>query len=291
MSVSSRFEAFLSNISLTDAQKAAGAERRASVVRVLNARYWGVDSGTSNSKYVGSWAKITRIRPPRDVDVIFTLPKSIYDRFQARAGNRQSQLLQEVKAALLVRFPNTDIRGDGPVVKIPFTEYNVELAPAFSLQGGGYWVCMTDSGGYYKKADYNAEFDVIKSSGDRTNNNTRNLIRMMKRWQGYCDVPLKSFWIELIAVEFLDQWEHRSQSKMFYDWMVRDFLKYLEGKVNCNVYAPGTYEPMFIGNAWLTKATTARQRAEKACEWETSYPATAGDEWQNIFGADIPKYA
>lgn len=290
MSVSSRFETFLSSISLTDAQRTAGAGSRESVVRALNAHYWRVDSGTSSSRYVGSWAKLTRIRPPRDVDVIFNLPKSVYDKFEGRTGNKQSQLLQEVKGVLLTKFPYTDIRGDGPVVKVPFTAYNVELAPAFSLTGGGNWVCMTDSGGYYKKADYDAEFNLIKSSNDLTNGNTRNLIRMMKRWQGYCDVPLKSFWIELIAVEFLNNWEHRDKSKLYYDWMVRDFLKHLEGKANGNVYAPGTYETMYIGSAWLTKATTARQRAEKACSLETTDSNSAGDEWQKIFGADIPKY-
>ncbi len=291
MSVSNRFETFLSNISLTDAQKTAGAGSRSSVVKALNAHYWREDSGTSNSRYVGSWAKLTRIRPPRDVDVIFNLPKSVYEKFEGRTGNKQSQLLQEVKGILLARFPNTDIRGDGPVVKVPFTAYNVELAPAFALTGGGHWVCMTDGGGYYKKADYDAEFSIIKNSNDLTNGNSRNLIRMVKCWQGYCGVPLKSFWIELLAVDFLSSWECRGQSKTFYDWMVRDFFKYLEGKANFSVIAPGAGEKMFIGSAWLTKAVTARQRAERACEWETSYPITAGEEWQKIFGADIPKHA
>lgn len=290
MSISSRFETFLSNISLTDAQRTAGTDRRSSVVKALNAHYWGTDSGTSNSKYVGSWSKLTRIRPPRDVDVLFTLPVSVYNKFEGRTGNKQSQLLQEVKGVLAAKFPYTDVRGDGPVVKVPFVSYNVELAPAFTLQDAGYWVCMTDSGGYYKKADYDAEFDIIKNSAEQTNGNTRNLIRMMKCWQGYCDVPLKSFWIELIAVDFLRNWEHRDKSKHYYDWMVRDFLKYLESKANGNLYAPGTYETMYIGSAWLTKATSARLRAEKACTLETTDPIAAGDEWQKIFGADIPKY-
>ncbi|MFN4057783.1 MAG: SMODS domain-containing nucleotidyltransferase [Roseinatronobacter sp.] len=291
MSVGSRFDAFLSNISLTEAQKTAGAERRASVVRALNSHYWGSSSDTANAKYIGSWGKFTRIRPPRDVDVLFELPQSVYEKYQNRAGNKQSQLLQEVKGVLAAKFPSTDIRGDGPVVKVPFTSYNVELVPAFPLKGGGYWVCMTNDGGQYKKADYDAEMKVVKDSNDLTKGNTRNLVRMMKCWQGYCDVPLKSFWIELIAIEFLQTWEHRDKSSTYYDWMVRDFLKHLEGKVYGNVYAPGTYEQMYLGNAWLSKAQSARQRAEKACNLEKDYPYTAGEEWQKIFGTDIPKSA
>lgn len=290
LSVSSRFNSFLENISQTSTQKSAGADRRARVVRTLNLHYWGLNSETSNSKYVGSWGKFTRVRPPRDVDVLFELPKSIYDKYQNRAGNKQSQLLQEVKNVLVAEFPNTDIRGDGPVVKVPFSSYNVELVPAFLLNTGQYWVCMTSNGGSYKTADYDSEIQTIKNSNDLTNGNTRNLIRMMKCWQRHCNVPLKSFWIELLAVDFLSNWEHRDKSSMYYDWMVRDFLKYLESKVYANLYAPGTYEQMYIGDGWLTKATAARQRAELACIYEPDYPISAGEEWQKIFGTDIPKF-
>ena len=94
-------------------------------------------------------------------------------RFEGRTGNRQSQLLQEVKGVLATTFTTTSLKGDGPVVKVPFTSYNVELIPAFSLTNGQYWVCMTDSGGYYKNADYDAESRRVKASNDSTKSNTR----------------------------------------------------------------------------------------------------------------------
>ena len=68
---------------------------------------------------------------------------------------------------------------------------------------------------------------------------------MMKRWQAYRYVPLKSFWIELLAIDFLADWEHREESREYYDYMVRDYLKYIESRSNTNVYAPGTNESMF----------------------------------------------
>jgi hypothetical protein len=290
LSVSRRFESFLQNISLTQIQKDSGAERREKIVHALNQRYWNTNSSTSNSKYVGSWGKYTRIRPPRDVDVLFTLPKSVYDRFQLRIGNRQSQLLQEVRNVLSAKFPSTMIKGDGPVVKVPFRAFNVELIPAFLLTSGQHWICMTDNGGRYKPADYDAEIDSIRDSNSKTKGNVRNLIRMMKRWQAYCDVSIKSFWIELVAVEFLNSWQYKDKSSVYYDWMVRDFLEYLSHKNSSFVYAPGTGEPMYLGNAWISKARQAHKHAQKACNNEISNPAKAGEEWQKIFGNDIPKY-
>ena len=287
--VSKRFTIFLENIALTSTQIASGNDRRERVVRALNDHYWGSQSTTKHSRFIGSWGKYTRVRPPRDVDVLFELPDSVYHRFEGRTGNRQSQLLQEVKGVLATTFTTTSLKGDGPVVKVPFTSYNVELIPAFSLTNGQYWVCMTDSGGYYKNADYEAESRRVKASNDSTKNNTRRLIRMMKRWQAYCSVPIRSFWIELVVMDFLDGWAHSKESSVYYDWMVRDFLKHLEGKANSTVYAPGTYEAMDLGDAWLSRTRMARRRAEKACDNEADYPVIAGEEWQKIFGTDIPK--
>ena len=156
ISVSDRFGKFLENITLTDAQIADGATKRGSVGKVLNTKYYNSTSETANSIYVGSWGKATRIRPPRDVDVLFQLPKSVYDRFEQRTGNKQSQLLQEVKTALAASFPRTDIRGDGPVVKVPFQSFAVELVPAFELQSGKYWIPITTDAGSYKTFDPNA---------------------------------------------------------------------------------------------------------------------------------------
>ena len=292
MSVSSRFSEFLDKIRLTDNQISSGVTCRESVVRCLNVAYYGTSSVSANSLAVGSWGKFTRIRPPRDVDVLFRLPDAVYHRFQLRAGNKQSQLLQEVRSHLQQSFSSTNIRGDGPIVLVPFSAFSVEVIPAFKLTDGKYYVCMTDNGGRYKTADYDSEIKHIADSDTATKKNTRSLIRMMKCWQGYCGVDIKSFWIELTAVSFLQQWEHADKSMTYYDWMVRDYLDYLIRQKNTHIFAPGTYEMMYLGNKWESKANSAWERAKKACEFENlapPQPYNAGDEWQKIFGTDMPR--
>lgn len=289
MGVSDRFTKFLDNIALTSAQVDDGKVKRGSVCKVLNAKYWSSSSETDNSLYVGSWGKFTRIRPPRDVDVLFRLPKSVYERFQLRTGNKQSQLLQEVKDALKASFPTTDIRGDGPVVKVPFASYAVELVPAILMESGKYWIPITTNGGSYKEFDPDAEYKAVADSNKTTNENTRELIRMMKCWQGYCSVPLKSFWIEMLAVDFLSSWEYAGKSRVYYDWIVRDFLKHLVNKANSHLWVPGTYELISIGDDWKSRAESAQARAIKACEHESkSEVVSAGIEWRKIFGDEVP---
>ena len=281
---------FLANIKLTDIQKAAGSASRESVVSTLNWTYYSSSHNTSHSQYVGSWGKHTRVRPPRDVDVLYTLPVEVYNRFQARSGNKQSQLLQEVKSVLLNKFSNTDIRGSGPVVIVPFAGYKVELIPAFLLTDGQFYICMTDNGGHYKKAAYDSELAEMTASNNASSKNTRDLVRMMKRWQAYCGVNIKSFYIELTSITFITTWAYKGKSTSYYDYMVRDYLEYLLRQKDSYVFAPGTCEAMNIGSAWESKAKTALINAKSACAYEASSSwAAAGEEWQKLFGPDIPR--
>lgn len=287
--VAQRFEKFLSNITLTDQQIQDGTTKHQGIVSCLNRRYCNQTSSTDNAKLVGSWGKLTRIRPPRDIDVLFQLPYEVYTRFEQRPGNKQSQLLQEVKGVLVATYPNTDIRSDRHVVAVPFLSYAVEVVPAFKLTSGKYWVCDTNDGGNYKTFDPDAEKNHIEASNKSTGNKTRDLIRMLKCWQKYCDVPLKSFIIELLVIDFLKTWQYRDKGKVYYDWMVRDFFAQLKGLSTWGwVTVPGTNESLYLTGDWKTKAETAHLRAAKACGYESSSPSLAGIEWQKIFGTDIP---
>lgn len=52
---------------------------------------------------------------------------------------------------------------------------------------------------------------------------------------------------------------------------------------------PGTFEMIWLGDGWKSRAETARDRAIKACGFEsTGQPNSAGIEWQKLFGSDIP---
>ena len=291
--VTERFTTFIDNLALTDTQVADGITKFKGVVKTLNQAYWNSDSETENAFYIGSWAKKTHIRPPRDVDLYFLLPIEIYNRFEQYKGNKQSAILQEVKSKLLASYPLSDIKGDGPVVLAGFWTFNVEIVPAFvyDAKDRSYYVCDTKDGGKYKTTKPLHEVDAIEFADQRNNYNVRSLVRMLKCWQAYCSVPLKSFYLELLAIDFLDHWAYKDRGYFYYDWMCRDFFAWLITKANSFVIAPGTYETMWIGDIWQTKAESAYKRALKACEHEyNSREGDAGDEWQKIFGTDIPKW-
>ena len=285
-----RMEGFVANLAVTEPQDRDGTTKQAGVRRVLNRHYYGLDSETANSMLTGAWGKQLRVRPPRDVDVLFALPWDVYHRFEARSGNRQSQLLQEVKTVLAAEYTESDMGGDGQVVVVRFATMPVEVVPAFEFADGQFWICDTNLGGSYRLTDPRAEIAELERSDEANGGVTRQLVRMMKQWQRYCAIPLKSFVIERMAIEFLQTWPY-TRSFFWYDWLIRDFLAHLVSRANGGIIMPGTGQWVGLGDAWASKARTAHAAAVRACDYERDNEnVLAGLEWQAIFGSEIALY-
>lgn len=312
--VAQRFNKFLKNLQLTESQIEDAKTKHTGVRSVLHSHYHGsqqsagipYDYGTrlylsyaksevlqegstsSTSYLVGSYGKNTAIRPPSDIDILFIMPSNLFAKYDQDSGNGQSRLLQDVKNVLLRTYSNTDIHGDGQVVCVNFTSYAVEVVPAFSTYWDYYKFPDTSNGGSWRHTDPKAEKSALSESNSEANGNTIRLIKMMKRWKQYCNVPLSSFAIELTVVDFLSTYEYKSKTAMYYDWMVRDYLKYLT-QHNCSSYdIPGIVETYSIGDDWSSRADTAHGRAKKACSYESNNEhRLATIEWKKIFGDDF----
>ena len=279
-----RFSSFLNNISLTNKQLDDANIKIKNVVTSLNSHYWNIRSDSMNSMLVGSWGKGTYVRPPRDIDILFLLPHDVYHRFSSRNGNIQSQLLQEVKDVLFLRYSRTSIRGDGQVVVIPFNSFKIEVIPAFLSLNDEVIICDSNNGGRYKQINPVTEITAIDYSNYFSNGDTKNLIRMLKHWQNTQNVPLKSFCLELLTMEFIETWKYKGMGLFWYDWMIRDFFNFLQTKANAH-YTIGMNEYVFLGNEWLTKAKKAYNSAVQACEYERNNDYyLAHKHWYDIFG-------
>lgn len=204
MSTSSRFDRFIGNVSLNAAQRQEAQDRVKSVASKLNERYYPNVAYTGSTKLlIGSHAKRTRVRPPRDVDMFFIMPILQYKRYDEYAGNGQSQMLQDVRAVIAQRYPSTSISGNGRVVDVKFTNgHSVQVVPAFEVTGK-FLLADSHDGGSWQLSNYREEAAFVDRSDKRTASNTRKLIKMLKVWQQECNVPIRSIVLELRAVNFL----------------------------------------------------------------------------------------
>jgi hypothetical protein len=286
--VRQRFSAFNENTLLSENQIADGIVKQLGVRKSLHRAYFDEATDTPNGFLVGSWGKNTAVAPPNDVDIFFVLPNEVFYRIETYQGNKQSSLLQEVRGHLLNTYPQTGVRGDGQVVTIGFNTVMVEVVPTF-CRNGQFLMPDTNDGGRWKFVDPYAEIAFIDTVDAATNGNARRMVRMLKMWKRHCNVPLKSYQLELLVAEFMASYKYHSQDFYWYDWFMRDFFVWLTTKAWSILTTPGTYERVLLRDAWLPKSLTARDSALRACADEYSdLTISAGQEWQKIFGTSIP---
>lgn len=290
IAVTRRFCRFHANLQLTADEVQNGMTKQLGSRQKLHSIYFNETTDSPLGFLVGSWGKHTAIRPPTDVDVFMQLPLDVYHRFDAYEGNGQSALLQEVKGWLQQKYSQTDMRGDGQVVVVKFNSITIEVVPVFKYDDAGRWAMPdTHDGGSWKIVQPSAEIAAIDRAEAGANNNVRPIIFMMKAWKRHCNVPLKSFVLELLVADFMTNYAFRQYDWYWYDWYIRDFLQYLLVRANGHVYAPSSGEVVALGNDWLSRAETAYQRAMNACDYERAdMVISAGDEWQKVFGDQIP---
>ena len=110
------------------------------ITKAVNTEFWNNTSETAHSRYVGSYGRGTAINVS-DLDVLMELPNEEYEYFTSLTSNGQSRLLQAVKDAIIDTYPNTNVKGDGQVVVVNFSDgMKFEILPAFqNLSVWGTW--------------------------------------------------------------------------------------------------------------------------------------------------------
>ena len=130
MGLADWFRTFCSKIQVQDGGTIS--TRYKNITRRLNTDFWNTESDTSHSLYVGSYGRNTAIQRFSDLDMIFQLPYSIYQQYNAHSGNGQSALLQKVKGSIEKTYSTTSISADGQVILVPLTDgITFEVVPAF----------------------------------------------------------------------------------------------------------------------------------------------------------------
>lgn len=145
------------------------SKRYHAVTRAVNREFWNLDSDVLHSIYVGSYGRGTAISTS-DLDILVDLPQSEYKRFDFIKGNGQSRLLQAVRNAILTTYPRSDIRADGQIVKIAFSDgMYFEILPSFKNYDGTFTYPDTNMGGNWKSTNPKAEQEAMKEKNRQTN--------------------------------------------------------------------------------------------------------------------------
>jgi hypothetical protein len=287
MSISEKFSIFNNNIKIksTDLEKIRNRYRQ--ITKNLNKEFWGIESETLNSLYVGSYGRDTDIHTS-DIDILFQLPYAIYVKYNEYNGNGQSALLQAVRSALQKTYPNTHIKGDGQIIGIKFSDgISFEIVPCFINTNGSYTYQNTNNGGSWKITNPKPEIQTIKDKNKAWNYNLKRLCRMTRSWKIKHNIPMGGLLIDTLAHNFLSNWEYRDKSFVYYDWMIRDFFKFLKDQDKNKKYwfAVGSNQYVYRHGNFEYKAKQAYHLSLEAILYGEKYPYLATSKWKEIFGS------
>lgn len=292
MSVGDWFKTFCENTKVSN--KDSISRRYKAVTRRLNTDYWNTTSDTSHSLYVGSYGRNTAVNGFSDLDMIFQLPYSVYQKYNSYTGNGQSALLQDVKRSIEKTYSTTSIRGDGQVILVPFTDgLTYEVVPAFINDNDSYTYPDANNGGRWRVTNPRPEIQAIRTRNDQCNKNLVWLCRMMRVWKNKWDVPIGGLLVDTLAYQFIEKWEYRDKSFMYYDWMCRDFFDFMANQDKEKAFwkAPGSGQSVYGKGLFQWKARRCCNLAIEACNHESADPKrewSAKQKWREVFGNQFP---
>ena len=292
MSLSNWFSDFCSNLQIQDGGTISN--RYKTITRRLNTDFWNTTSDTSHSLYVGSYGRGTSIQGFSDLDMVFELPPSLYSRYDKYTGNGQSALLQAVRNSMQKTYSTSSIGGDGQIVSVRFKDgITFEIVPVFTNKSDSYTYPDSRGGGSWETTNPRPEISAIKNRNTICNNNLIPLCRMMRAWKKKWDVPIRGLLIDTLAYQFIENYEYRDKSYLYYDFMCRDFFKWMSEQSSQQTHwkAPGSGQYVYGKDLFQYKAKQCYNIAVEAISNETATPKqewSAKYEWRKIFGTKFP---
>jgi hypothetical protein len=243
--------------------------------------------------YVGSYGRDTASKGVSDLDIAFVLPVAEYHKYNAYQTNGQSALLQAVKKSMQTTYPTPETSGDGQVVVISFTDgIKFEVLPVFETTDGQSWLYPNaNAGGSWKSCNPRAEIAAIGKRSDDTNRNLKYLGRMMRVWRDYCTVPMSEMLIDTLGYQFIENYEHRSKSFLYHDFMARDYFDYLykQDEKQTVWRAPGSCSHVNRTGVFEHKARSAHLRSVEAIQYnDDSHSWSRRQKWREVFGPLYP---
>ncbi|WP_286235345.1 SMODS domain-containing nucleotidyltransferase [Thalassotalea sediminis] len=286
MTTTEMFTDFLANLKIDNA--ASITSKYEEITSALNKKFRDTESKTANSLQVGSYGRWTGIKGISDLDMLYIMPASRWNDYK---DGKQSKLLDDTKDAISARYPRTTVKKDRLVVQVIYSGFMVEVQPVFEQDDGSFKYPDTYNGGSWKVTKPREEIKAMKEFVDQKNKNLRKLCKMARAWKNKSGVGMGGLLIDTLAYNFLkSSSDYDNRSTAFYDWMCRDFFKYLSEEPTKDYYlALGSNQRVNVKAKFQRKAKKAYEDSLKAIDAGES--SSANKKWKKIFGRPFPASA
>jgi len=246
----------------------------------------------------GSYIRDTMIAPLKDadIDIFFVLDRSYYYKYD------QASLLDKVKSTLKKAYPNTtDIGRDGQAVTISFSDFKVDVVPAFHRMFSFFFPGFLIPDTLTKEwvlTDPKKHIEIWRKANKDHDGKLIPLIKMLKAWNKTNGGLIRSFHLECLILKIL---ELKS---------ITDFppaVLYVFDKARRSIRHPVLYavrDPAVFDSNVGAYLNTKDKRDEVVSRLETAYTRAKNAQelaskdnireaftcWRYIFGDYFPAY-
>lgn len=290
MTIGESFQELISRIQPLDTEIQAARKHLATIQTLLESVFQ-----ISSCRTIGSFARGTSIRGFSDTDLLAVFRKVEFTWGETLINSNTA--LQNVRQALLDRYPNTDIRRDGIAIAIRFTDgRHVDVVPAmFSGMYREKWpvYLIPDGNGWWMSTCPSLYDAYISGANTEAGGKLIAVAQLMKFWRECRNprIPLSSFQIEMVLAS-----EESCKGVKSYADCTLDIFRSLSRRECRAMHDP--YE--IAGNIPAVKTANQRERTLASIVNSRNHAASActaaadGDvnearrQWDIVFNNQFP---
>jgi hypothetical protein len=280
------FRDFLKKLTASESELMAAKSHRESIERRLDR-----DFGLYRLFRIGSFGNGTSISGFSDVDYLASLKDNFY-------STSSIYSLVKVKNSLDARFPRTGVRISCPAVQVPFgtsRSEKHEIVPGDLTETSSSFAVyrIADCAGSWMKVSPEAHIHYVNFVHNKLSNKVKPLIRFIKAWKYFRDVPISSFYLEMRVARYA-----MAESVIIYDMDVHLVFKLLWDSQLASIQDPmgisgyiSACKTEAMREVALSKLKTALTRAtyaREAKEKENIFEAFVW--WQSVYNDQFPPY-
>jgi len=176
----------------------------------------GKDDEETYSFLTGSYSRNTAIRPPKDVDFFIVLNDKKY------GDLKPSELLNLLEKLLKEIFPDKTVFQQTHSATIEYDEeFGIDIIPAFEINSELYKIPhVSDNSDTWLESNPKVHGEKLTEANDSTSGLLVPIVKLLKAWKRDKCSYVKSFHLELLAIEILGNSEIESYStglNLFFD--------------------------------------------------------------------------
>ncbi len=282
--IKSGFQQLSANLEITSLQSSTVSTTQQNVREAVERGLTVLDSFLA-----GSYARSTMIGPLKDcdIDIFVILDPNYYQQYNP------TSLLDKLRTVLLQTYPTTPkISRNGQAVTITFTDFKVDVVPAFNRFGGGYLIPDSYTNSWIS-TNPTVHASSIIAENKAHNGSIVPLVKMIKGWNRNINGAFSGFYLELTVIKILNNVNiinYSSGARFVFD-KGRESIKFkISDPAGFENQVGGFANIDNLANA-ISRFDSAYNRALKAEEYEANNKIpSAFDEWRKIFGDYFPAY-